>query len=117
MSPPTYPLTQFPFSGAPPRDAMKLGFSKPWPEAMKLITGQPNMSASAMMNYFKPLLDWLLTENGRHGEKLGWPQYNWTPDSGTTTTPTSAPGRPPELTQDRAPSPAQAGSSLTSETG
>ncbi|ELK12483.1 Angiotensin-converting enzyme [Pteropus alecto] len=89
-------------------DAMKLGFSKPWPEAMKLITGQPNMSASAMMNYFKPLLDWLLTENGRHGEKLGWPQYNWTPDSGTTTTPTSAPGRPPELTQDQAPSPAQA---------
>ncbi|KAM9210811.1 angiotensin-converting enzyme isoform 1-T1 [Dugong dugon] len=62
-------------------DAMKLGFSKPWPEAMRLITGQPNMSASAMMNYFKPLLDWLLTENGRHGEKLGWPQYNWTPNS------------------------------------
>ncbi|XP_020136466.2 angiotensin-converting enzyme isoform X1 [Microcebus murinus] len=62
-------------------DTMKLGFSKPWPEAMKLITGQPNMSASAMLNYFKPLLDWLITENGRHGEKLGWPQYNWTPDS------------------------------------
>ncbi|XP_064127021.1 angiotensin-converting enzyme isoform X1 [Loxodonta africana] len=62
-------------------DAMKLGFSKPWPEAMRLITGQPNMSATAMMNYFKPLLDWLLTENGRHGEKLGWPQYNWTPNS------------------------------------
>nr|XP_036852820.1 angiotensin-converting enzyme-like [Manis javanica] len=62
-------------------DALKLGFSKPWPEAMQLITGQPNMSASAMMSYFKPLLDWLLTENGRHGEKLGWPQYNWTPDS------------------------------------
>uniref|UniRef100_A0A8C3WS33 Angiotensin-converting enzyme n=1 Tax=Catagonus wagneri TaxID=51154 RepID=A0A8C3WS33_9CETA len=63
------------------RDAMKLGLSKPWPEAMRLITGQPNMSASAMMTYFKPLLDWLVTENGRHGEKLGWPQYNWTPDS------------------------------------
>ncbi|XP_023569948.1 angiotensin-converting enzyme isoform X1 [Octodon degus] len=62
-------------------DTMKLGFSKPWPEAMKLITGQPNMSALAMMNYFKPLMDWLVTENGRHGEKLGWPQYNWTPAS------------------------------------
>ncbi|XP_062072101.1 angiotensin-converting enzyme [Lepus europaeus] len=62
-------------------DAMKLGYSKPWPEAMKVITGQPNMSASAMMNYFKPLMDWLLTENGRHGEKLGWPQYTWTPNS------------------------------------
>ncbi|XP_069883830.1 angiotensin-converting enzyme isoform X2 [Dipodomys merriami] len=62
-------------------DTMKLGFSKPWPEAMKLITGQPNMSASAMLNYFKPLMEWLITENGRHGEKLGWPQYNWTPNS------------------------------------
>lgn len=92
---------------------MKLGFSKPWPEAMKLITGQPNMSASAMMNYFKPLLDWLLTENGRHGEKLGWPQYNWTPNSGTITHPTSAPGWSPEPT----PSPVQACSSLTSEQG
>ncbi|KAM4843363.1 angiotensin-converting enzyme isoform 1-T1 [Thomomys bottae] len=62
-------------------DTMKLGFSKPWPEAMKLITGQPNMSASAMLNYFKPLMEWLITENGRHGEKLGWPQYTWTPNS------------------------------------
>ncbi|XP_021103199.1 angiotensin-converting enzyme isoform X3 [Heterocephalus glaber] len=62
-------------------NTMKLGFSKPWPEAMKVITGQPNMSALAMMNYFKPLMDWLTTENGRHGEKLGWPKYNWTPNS------------------------------------
>ncbi|XP_012658395.1 angiotensin-converting enzyme isoform X2 [Otolemur garnettii] len=74
-------------------DAMKLGFSKPWPEAMKLITGQPNMSASAMMNYFKPLLDWLVTENGRHGEKLGWPQYNWTPDSARSEGPVPDTGR------------------------
>uniref|UniRef100_UPI004074754B Angiotensin-converting enzyme, soluble form n=1 Tax=Homo sapiens TaxID=9606 RepID=UPI004074754B len=53
--------------------AMKLGFSRPWPEAMQLITGQPQMSASAMLSYFKPLLDWLRTENELHGEKLGWP--------------------------------------------
>ncbi|XP_021068150.1 angiotensin-converting enzyme [Mus pahari] len=62
-------------------DAMKLGYSKPWPEAMKLITGQPNMSASAMMNYFKPLTEWLITENRRHGETLGWPEYNWAPNT------------------------------------
>lgn len=84
-------FTQFPFSGAPPRDTMKLGYSKPWPEAMKLITGQPNMSASAMMNYFKPLTEWLVTENRRHGETLGWPEYTWTPNTGTTTHPASSP--------------------------
>ncbi|XP_060242521.1 angiotensin-converting enzyme isoform X2 [Meriones unguiculatus] len=62
-------------------DTMKLGYSKPWPEAMKLITGQPNMSASAIMNYFQPLTEWLITENRRHGEILGWPEYNWTPNN------------------------------------
>ncbi|EDM06349.1 angiotensin I converting enzyme (peptidyl-dipeptidase A) 1, isoform CRA_b [Rattus norvegicus] len=62
-------------------DAMKLGYSKQWPEAMKIITGQPNMSASAIMNYFKPLTEWLVTENRRHGETLGWPEYTWTPNT------------------------------------
>lgn len=82
---------QSPISGVFPRDTMKMGYSKPWPEAMRLITGQSNMSASAMMSYFKPLTEWLTTENRRHGETLGWPQYNWTPDTGTTTHPTSSP--------------------------
>ena len=83
---------------------MKLGSSRPWPEAMRLITGQPNMSAAAMMTYFKPLLDWLVTENGRHGEKLGWPQYNWTPNSGTATHP-PRPQAAPGLAQGQAPAP------------
>ncbi|XP_017920816.1 PREDICTED: angiotensin-converting enzyme isoform X2 [Capra hircus] len=74
-------------------DAMKLGFSQPWPEAMRLITGQSNMSAASMMTYFKPLLDWLVTENGRHGEKLGWPQYNWTPNSARLEGPVVGSGR------------------------
>lgn len=87
----TWSRLRFRFSVVSPRETMKLGYSKPWPEAMKLITGQPNMSASAMMNYFKPLTEWLITENRRHGETLGWPQYNWTPNTGTSTHPTSSP--------------------------
>ncbi|XP_037347809.1 angiotensin-converting enzyme isoform X1 [Talpa occidentalis] len=71
-------------------DALKLGSSKPWPEAMKLITGQPNMSALPMMNYFQPLLEWLQNENQRNKETLGWPQYNWLP---YTALPVSCPGR------------------------
>ncbi|KAF2985086.1 hypothetical protein EK904_000355 [Melospiza melodia maxima] len=61
------------------RDALKLGFSKPWPEAMQLITGQPNMSAEALMSYFEPLMTWLEKENQKNGEVLGWPEYSWTP--------------------------------------
>ncbi|NXE25143.1 ACE enzyme, partial [Ardeotis kori] len=63
-------------------DALKLGFSKSWPEAMQLITGQPNMSANALMNYFEPLMTWLVKENEKNGEVLGWPEYSWTPYTG-----------------------------------
>ncbi|XP_044900629.1 angiotensin-converting enzyme-like protein Ace3 [Felis catus] len=30
------------------------------------------------MTYFKPLLDWLVTENVRQGEILGWPDFSCT---------------------------------------
>ncbi|NXN80602.1 ACE enzyme, partial [Bombycilla garrulus] len=65
-------------------DALKLGFSKPWPEAMQLITGQPNMSAEALMSYFEPLMTWLEKENKKNGEVLGWPEYSWTPYTATS---------------------------------
>ncbi|XP_043911144.1 angiotensin-converting enzyme [Protopterus annectens] len=60
-------------------DAMKLGFSKPWPDAMALITGQPNMSAQALLKYFQPLTEWLQKQNKE--ETLGWPDYDWMPVS------------------------------------
>nr|XP_015217378.1 PREDICTED: angiotensin-converting enzyme isoform X1 [Lepisosteus oculatus] len=63
-------------------DVMQLGFSKPWPEAMTLITGQPNMSAQALLKYFEPLITWLEKENKKNGDILGWPEYDWVPVSG-----------------------------------
>lgn len=30
------------------------------------------------MTYFKPLLNWLVTENVRQGEILGWPDFSCT---------------------------------------
>uniref|UniRef100_A0A663F7S2 Angiotensin-converting enzyme n=1 Tax=Aquila chrysaetos chrysaetos TaxID=223781 RepID=A0A663F7S2_AQUCH len=63
-------------------EALKLGFSKPWPKAMEVITGQPNMSADALMSYFEPLMTWLVEENKKNGEVLGWPEYSWTPYTG-----------------------------------
>ncbi|XP_009882130.1 PREDICTED: angiotensin-converting enzyme [Charadrius vociferus] len=70
-------------------EALKLGFSKPWPEAMELITGQPNMSANALMSYFEPLMTWLVQENKKNGEVLGWPEYSWTPYTATPVQPSS----------------------------
>ncbi|VFV22246.1 angiotensin-converting enzyme-like [Lynx pardinus] len=59
-------------------DVLKLGSSKPWPEVLQKITGQTKVSAKALMTYFKPLLNWLVTENVRQGEILGWPDFSCT---------------------------------------
>jgi peptidyl-dipeptidase A len=49
---------------------LQLGQSKPWPEAMKAMTGEDRIDASAMVEYFQPLLTWLREQN--KGEKTGW---------------------------------------------
>jgi len=51
---------------------LQLGASKPWPEAMELVTGQPEMDAGALREYFAPLEEWLKAENERTGETIGW---------------------------------------------
>ncbi|KAM9003003.1 angiotensin-converting enzyme-like [Sarcophilus harrisii] len=76
-------------------DVMKLGFSKPWPEAMKMITGQYNMSAKSLMKYFKPLLDWLVAENIRQEEILGWPEFGCLISDGPAHDPASSPAQAP----------------------
>uniref|UniRef100_UPI00358E57EB angiotensin-converting enzyme isoform X2 n=1 Tax=Myxine glutinosa TaxID=7769 RepID=UPI00358E57EB len=58
-------------------DMMRLGSSKPWQDAMEKITGQRNMSAKSLLEYFQPLTTWLKKEN--ENEVLGWPEYNWSP--------------------------------------
>lgn len=58
---------------------MKLGYSKPWPDVMEVITGQRNMSAHALLKYFEPLTNWLIEQNNKNQETLGWPEYNWSP--------------------------------------
>jgi peptidyl-dipeptidase A len=49
---------------------MELGVSKPWPEAMKALTGEERMDASALVEYFAPLHAWLKKQN--KGRKCGW---------------------------------------------
>jgi peptidyl-dipeptidase A len=49
---------------------LALGQSKPWQEAMKTMTGEDRIDASAMVEYFQPLLTWLKEQN--RGEKTGW---------------------------------------------
>jgi peptidyl-dipeptidase A len=49
---------------------LEMGASKPWPDALQAFTGTREMSGKAMIEYFKPLMDWLKKQN--KGAKKGW---------------------------------------------
>jgi peptidyl-dipeptidase A len=52
-------------------DAMlQMGSSRPWPEALKALTGEDKLDATAVLDYFAPLKQWLDEQN--KGEKAGW---------------------------------------------
>ena len=51
---------------------MELGKSKPWPEALKTLTGSEKMNTDAIKEYFKPLGDWLKKQQVKHKYKIGW---------------------------------------------
>jgi peptidyl-dipeptidase A len=49
---------------------MEMGQSKPWPDALEAFTGQREIDASAVTDYFKPLQGWLEEQN--RGQTCGW---------------------------------------------
>jgi peptidyl-dipeptidase A len=49
---------------------LEMGQSRPWPEALKAMTGEDRMDATAMLDYFAPLMKWLEEQN--RGKKVGW---------------------------------------------
>jgi hypothetical protein len=51
---------------------LQMGSSKPWPDAMEVLTGQREMDATGLVDYFKPLADWLEKNNKQFGEEVGW---------------------------------------------
>ncbi|XP_056647591.1 angiotensin-converting enzyme-like isoform X1 [Diorhabda sublineata] len=51
---------------------LAMGASRPWPDAMEALTGQRNMDAGGLLEYFKPLQDWLEKENVKNGVFIGW---------------------------------------------
>ncbi|XP_078684270.1 angiotensin-converting enzyme-like isoform X1 [Branchiostoma floridae x Branchiostoma belcheri] len=58
---------------------LRLGRSRPWPEAMEAMTGQRKMLANSWKAYFQPLYVWLQQKNRENGDVPGW-DVNWRPD-------------------------------------
>ena len=51
---------------------LELGRSRPWKEAMEVMTGQGEMSTGAIREYFLPLEQWLVERNRRDNVTVGW---------------------------------------------
>lgn len=49
---------------------LQMGRSKPWPDELEALTGQREMDATAMLDYFAPLKVWLDEQN--EGRECGW---------------------------------------------
>ena len=49
---------------------LQMGQSRPWPEALEAMTGSRQLDATAILDYFAPLADWLDEQN--RGQKVGF---------------------------------------------
>ncbi|MGZ5494882.1 MAG: M2 family metallopeptidase, partial [Thermoanaerobaculia bacterium] len=57
-------------AGARLAKTLEMGQSRPWPDALEAMTGQRQMDATAIIDYFKPLKTWLDEQN--KGQVCGW---------------------------------------------
>lgn len=49
---------------------LKVGASQPWQDTLEMLTGTREMDASALIEYFQPLMDYLKQQN--EGRTCGW---------------------------------------------
>ncbi len=49
---------------------LTMGHSRPWPEALEALTGSRQMDATAILDYFAPLKQWL--DEQTKGQPIGW---------------------------------------------
>ena len=57
-------------AGAKLNEMLEMGSSRPWPEALQVVTGKEQMDATAILDYFAPLKTWLDKQN--QGRQCGW---------------------------------------------
>ena len=50
-----------------------MGKSKPWPEALKKLTGSETLDVGALTEYFEPLRKWLVVQR----KEIGYAAPGW----------------------------------------
>ena len=61
------------FSTSPFSDMLKMGKSKPWPEALKKLTGSETLDVVALTEYFESLRKWMVKQR----EQIGYAAPGW----------------------------------------
>jgi peptidyl-dipeptidase A len=51
---------------------LAMGRSKPWPDALETLSGEKQIDASALADYFAPLKAWLDEQNKKNKYHVGW---------------------------------------------
>ncbi len=59
-------------AGAKLARMLAMGRSRPWQEALAAMTGENQMDATAILDYFAPLKKWLDEQNRKMGATPGW---------------------------------------------
>ena len=57
-------------AGAKLNAMLEMGASRPWPDALEAMTGQREMDATAVLEYYAPLKAWLDEQN--KDRQCGW---------------------------------------------
>jgi peptidyl-dipeptidase A len=52
------------------KQMLSLGASRPWRDALAVLSGETEMDATAILDYYAPLLTWLKAQN--QGQQCGW---------------------------------------------
>merc|ERR1711936_215646 len=71
------PLHRCDFSGSTEAGAalgemLALGASRPWQDALEVLTGKRNMDAGPILKFFDPLYEYLQETNFNNGDQIGW---------------------------------------------
>lgn len=54
------------------REMLSAGRSRPWQQTLYHLTGEREMTASAILEYFTPLREWLFDYRNKQGYPIGW---------------------------------------------
>jgi len=59
-------------AGAKLNNMLAMGSSRPWSEELEVLTGERQLDAGALLEYFAPLKAWLDEQNRKNNNPVGW---------------------------------------------